>query len=294
MFEVPVHRHLARHVAAIGLCIGVDEHHQLATAQDELIDGVQRRLGQVLRMHQPQHRDVVRDQVEISLEGLDVEQLTHLFQNHPRRRRLPRHHVEAAGHGQPGQHTDYRQLGLGQGLHQAAQLVLQVLLLIQSEERNHLGVVQRIGAGQAEVDGITTLLQRDALQAEFGGLVLVFGERFGVDDVQANLAVRLGLVGLEHLLHTLGVGAQRRQILGHLVRIEEVQVDRLVQLTEDLPGAVGDGVELLFGQIQAHAAQAHTGQQVEGDEGHRDQQQPGAGIDQLFHGAGLSQLSSDR
>ncbi|MNR48131.1 hypothetical protein D3C85_1673280 [compost metagenome] len=62
-----------------------------------------------------------------------------------------------------------------------------------------------------------------------------------------------------------------------------MQVDRLLQLSENLPGAGGDGVELLLGEVEAGIVQRQPGQHVEGQEGHGDQQQAGAGIHQFSH-----------
>ena len=57
----------------------------------------------------------------------------------------------------------------------------------------------------------------------------------------------------------------------------------VVELAKDAFGTLGDGVELLLGQIQAGIAQAQGREHVEGQEGHGDQQQAGAGIHQFLH-----------
>jgi len=112
-----------------------------------------------------------------------------------------------------------------QALNQAADLVLEKLLLIQREERDDLRIALGIGAGQPEVDLVTALVERYRLQAELGGAVFFLGERLRIDHVQLELAARGALIGTQHLLDPTRVVAQRDQVLGGLVRIEEMQLD---------------------------------------------------------------------
>ncbi|MNO68781.1 hypothetical protein D3C76_596210 [compost metagenome] len=281
--------------AGIGFAIGVDERQQLAAAQDELVDGVERLLRQLLGMHQQQYADILGDLVDFRREALQVELLADILQHHPRRTRLLRLHVEAAVHLQIADQPDHRPLRLRQALHQAADVVFEEFLVVQREERDGLGIVQRIGAGQTEVDLLAALVQRHRLQAELGGAVFLFGERLRIDDMQPDLAASLALVGLEQLLDTPGVVAQRHEVLGALVGIEEVQVDRLLQLAKDLLRPVGDGVQALLGQVQARAGEGQPGDHVEGQEQQGDDQQPGPGVHQFLHDSDvLSRLSSGR
>ena len=245
-------------------------------------------------MNQQQHRYVGRDQVHITTQALDMEQLADLLQHHPRRRRLLCAHVEATGQLQSGQHTDHRQFTGCQALHQAADFVFEELLLIQREERNDLRAALGVGSSQTEVDLVAALVQRYRLQAELGRAVLLLGKRLRVDHVQLELAAGSTLIGLEHLLDTTRVVTQRYQVLGGLVRIEEVQFDRRLQAIENALGPLGDGVELLLGQIEPGIGQERAGKTVERQEGQRDQQQPGTGIDESFHVCSLRRLSSDR
>ena len=133
-------------------------------------------------MDQQQHRYIGGDQIDIALQALDMEQLADFLQHHPRRRLL-RAHVEAPGQLQAGKHT-HRQLGSRQALNQAADLVLEKLLLIQREERDDLRIALGIGAGQPEVDLVTALVERYRLQAELGGAVFFLGERLRINHVQ--------------------------------------------------------------------------------------------------------------
>ena len=245
-------------------------------------------------MHQQQHRDLRRDFRGIALEAAQVELLADFLHDHPRRGRFPAGHVEAAIERQRRHQADHRPLRLGQGLHQAADVVFEELLLIEREEGYDLDSVQGVAAGQAEVQVVAALLQGNSLQAELGGLVLVLGERLGIDHLQANPAVRLALVGTQQFFDAPGVVAQRHQFPGTAIRIEEVQVDRLVEAGQDPLGSGTDGVELLLGQVEPHAAEQQAGDHVEGQERQRDQQQPGARGQHAFHRHPLIRLSSGR
>jgi len=132
------------------------------------------------------------------------------------------------------------------------------------------------------------------LQDELGGAVLLLGERLRVDDVQFELAAGGALVGLEHLLDAARVVAQRHQLLGRPVGIEEMQLQRLLQAGEDALGACRNRVELLLGEVQPGIGEQQAGGHVEGQEPQRDQQQPGPGIDDSFHVRSLRRLSSGR
>ncbi|MNN17938.1 hypothetical protein D3C81_1311370 [compost metagenome] len=154
------HRH-----TGIGLAVGVDECQQLAATQDELVDGVERLLRQLLGMHQQQYADILGDLVDFRREALQIELLADILQHHPRRTRLLRLHVEAAVHLQIAHQPDHRPLRLRQALHQATDVVLEEFLVVQREERDGLGIIQRIGAGQTEVDLLAALIQRHRLQA---------------------------------------------------------------------------------------------------------------------------------
>ena len=196
-------------VGLLAFSKGVDKHQQLAAAQDKLVDGVQGRLRQLLRVYQQQHADVVGDLIQAGLEALDLKQLTHFFQHHPRLGGLALHHVVAAINRQTGKQAHCRLLRLSQALNQLAELVLEKLFLIEREERNGLHIIQRVGAGQAKVQGIASGIQRYALQAKAGGFVFGFREGLWVDHVELDLAVGGTLVSTQQFFHAAGVVTQR-------------------------------------------------------------------------------------
>ncbi len=223
-----------------------------------------------------------------------MEQLADVLEHHPRRRRLLGAHVEAAIDLQPRQHPDYRQLRRRQALHQAADLVLEELLLVQREKRNGLGMALGIGAGEAEIDLVAAAIQGHRLQPELCGAVLFLGERLRVDHLQLELATGRPLVGPQQLLDPPRIVAQRHQVSNGPIGIEELQLDGRLQLLENALGALGNGVELLLGQVQPGIGEQQAREDVEDQERQRDQQQPGTRINHSFHVGSLMPLSSDR
>lgn len=243
-------------------------------------------------MQQHQDVDVFRDVLGIGLELLQIELPTQLLDQHPRLGLALRADIEATVGRQAAQQAQGRALGVGQGLQQAADVVLEELFLVRREKLDRLGVVLLIGTGQAEVHGRPALPQRHGLQAELGGLVLFRGKRQRVDDVQADLAVGLALVDFEQFLDPLGIAAHWHQFLRAAVGKVEIQVERLFQLRENLPGASADGIELVLGQVEPDTGEQQPCHQVEGQEQQGNQQQAGSGIQHAFHRIVLTRLSS--
>ncbi len=101
--------------------------------------------------------------------------------------------------------------------------------------------------------------------------------------MQTDHAVGAALVLLEHFRHTALIVAQHHQILAGALGEEEIQINRLFQLLQNLPGAVRQGVQLLFGKVQTGTGQQHPGGHVEGKEGQQQYQQAGTGIHNTFH-----------
>ena len=51
--------------ARVGAAVRIDEQQHSSAAHDELIDGVERLLGQLLRMHHHQHVHVLVDVIDV-------------------------------------------------------------------------------------------------------------------------------------------------------------------------------------------------------------------------------------
>ena len=247
--------------------IGIDEHEQVATAQDELVDRVLRILGKFLRMHEHEHVDVGIDRFDAGrVEVAHVEGLRELLLDRPRIAHLPRLRIEADAHRQARDKGDRRLLRRGQIMDQLGHVVFEEGFLFRLEERNDRLAVGRVGSGQAEEDGLAAGADRHRLQAVGRGPVLVFGERQRVDDLELDVAVRTRRHLLEQLAHARRIGAQLRQVLRALVGIEKIQVDRFVELGKDFLGARRQRVEVVLGEVDAGAAEQHVDDEHEGDE----------------------------
>ena len=144
--------------------------------------------------------------------------------------------------------------------------------MLQRKERNHFTLSQLVGACQTKVQVIAGLVQRYGLQTKFGGAVFSFRERLRVNDVQANLAISLTLVFLQHLLDALGIVAQRHILFTGLIGKEEIQINWLFQVSQNLLSTIGKGIQLLLGKIDTRARQKHVGGHIEGNKSQQQHQ----------------------
>jgi hypothetical protein len=87
---------------------------------------------------------------------------------------------------------------------------------------------------------------------------------------------------LEHLADTRRIRAQSGQLLGRLVREEEIEVDGFLDAGEHVARAFAECVELVLGEIGSHAAQPEVARDHGNDE--RDEQQRECRIAQLRSG----------
>ena len=78
---------------------------------------------------------------------------------------------------------------------------------------------------------------------------------------------------LEQLTHALCIGTQRRRLAARFLREEEVEIDRLLERTDDALRAGRDRVQAAFGQIDARAAQQERDQDHDADEQHGEREQ---------------------
>ena len=221
------------------LRIGIDEDQRVAALQHELVDGVERLVGQVLRMDDHQHVDVVRHLVDVGRDRLHVVELLQLLDHdigHHRAALHRRHQV--AFERQRRHQPDHRLLREGEAVDQLGQIVFEEALALGLEERDDLLVVGRVGGGEAEIDLLAALVERHALEPEGDGAILGRRERLGIEDLQLDLAVGRGRVFLEHLAHALRIDAVGRHLVAELRRIVEAQHDRLVDLAERVARAL--------------------------------------------------------
>ena len=153
---------VGRHAGRRGRCRqrlapGIDHRHQLAAAHHELVDRVQCRGRQVLRLGHQQHLDVRVDHLRVGRHGFHR---VGLPQQHRRGVGLPagprpwRHHhrPRIAVQRQRRHHADHRPFRVRQFVDQLGQVVFQEPLALGLEERDGPLVVLQIGPGQAEID----------------------------------------------------------------------------------------------------------------------------------------------
>jgi hypothetical protein len=125
------------------------------------------------------------------------------------------------------------------------------------EERNRVVGADAVRAREPEVDVLAADVR--GLDAELLGAILVLGERQRIDDVEHELALgRVRRELLEGLRHAGRVSPQRRQALRLLIREEQVEVDRLVDLLQHLARAGRQRVELVLREVDSQAAQQHV------------------------------------
>ena len=145
---------------------------------------------------------------------------------------------------------DHGLLRKGQAVDELGQIVFEKALALGRKERDDLLIVGRVGRGEAEINLVALAVERHRLQAEGDRLVLDIGKRLGVEDFEAELAVRRGDVLLEQFAHALGIDAVGRDLVAETVGIVKAQGNRLVDLRQGVHGAGRQGVEMLGGQIE--------------------------------------------
>jgi hypothetical protein len=254
-FEEARHRIRRILTGRVGGGIRIDEQQDLAAAHDELIDGVQRLGRKLLGMHDHQHVDVVVDVIHIGGQRADREELLDLRQDGPWFAHPARHRIELALHRQGTHQSDHGLLGCAQFVDELGHVVFQELLPVALEFRNRGAAVRRVRARQTEIQRVAAArLQR--LQTELGRPVLLLGERLRIDHPQVHLAAGTGGDLLEEFAHPGRIRHEQRRLLRRRVAREVViQVDGFLELGQHLPGTGRQRVELVLGEIQAHAAQ---------------------------------------
>ena len=277
-----------------GFAVRIDVDDRLAALEHELVDRVLHAVGEARRMHHHQRGDVLVDGIAREREVAHLEALLQLLHHHPGRCRLRAHHVEAAVDLQPGYHADHRLLRRDQAREHLAELVLEELLALGLEERDHLVLAPGIAAGEPEIHLLAAGIERHRLQAELRGLVLGFGEGHRIDHLQPDAPVGAQRVLLEQLAHAPRVAAQRRHVARRLVGEEEVEIDRLLDAVDDLARARGNRVHAVLREVDAQPAEQQVVQRHETHEAERQQRQRQARVDPAVHRHALNPPASFR
>ena len=195
-------------------------------------------------MHDHQDIHILVDVIQVSGQRAHREELFDLRQHGPGVARLAGHGIELSLQRERAQQAHDGFFRIGQFLDELGHVVFQELLPVRLEIRYHRAAVGRIGARQTEVQRFAAagVVGRNRLQPGFGGMVLVIRKGLGVDHVQPDLAGGSRRDLLEEFAHPVRVRhEQRRLLLGGIAREVEIQVDRLLELGEHLPGAPRSG-----------------------------------------------------
>ena len=242
--------HLAR-LRRLQFGVGIDKDQRLAALQHELVDREQCLRRQVLRMHQHQHIDIGRDRIEACRQRLDLVELLQLLDHRHRLARPALHHRRhVTFERQAADQADYGLLRKGQAVDELGQIVFEKALALGRKERDDLLIVGGVGRGEAEINLVALAVERHRLQAKGDRLVLDIGKRLGIEDFEAQLAVRCGDILLEQFAHALGIDAVGRDLVAETVGIVKAQGNRLVDLRQGVHGPGREGVEMLGGQIE--------------------------------------------
>jgi hypothetical protein len=271
--DAAVIRHAGRieltRMKPLGFRIGIDEHQGSPALEHELIDGVERLIGKLLRMHQHQHVDIARNRVEIGAERFDGVELLHLFEHDVRHQRatLHRRH-QVAFEWQLRGETNDRLVRIGKAGDELRQVIFEESLAIRLKERDDRLVVSRIGAGEAEINLLAALIERHALEAEGDGAILDRRERLRIENIEHDLAFGQRRVFAQHLAHAIGKDAVTRDFAAELRRIIETQRDRLVDFGERGARRRRQRIESFLRQVDPHAGEPVSGDDVDGNEKH--------------------------
>ena len=204
-------------------------------------------------MDDGQHVEVGGQAVGRGLDGDEVKGLFP-FADHQLALRHPAalhgHEIHLALQRQAGQEAELAAVELLRLVEELREIVFEELLAIGSEGGNDL-LLLGLDRDEAEVKlpaGAGPGLRGDAGSR---GLLLLGRVGLRVDDVQGDPAVRRAPILAEHLMHALGVVLEGDRQGAGAPRKVEVELDGLLDLGEERPGAGRQRVDLLRGGVEA-------------------------------------------
>ena len=255
---------------AVGFSMGIHEDYGAATAQHELIDGIEGRGAQPLGMHDHEHVHVFGNLRDGLVQDLDFHDLPDAVHDHPGRpsaRGLRKRHLRAAVQGQGAQQAHDFLFGVGQAVDELGEIVFEKFLTALLKERNKFPVVRGIGAHESEIELRVALVDRNAAQAVSDGAIFLFRKGLGVDDVQDQVPAGGLFILLQEFQHPVGITPNAGQFHRQLLRQVKPQGHRLVEPLQNVSAALGQGIEALFREIDTGRPERHVTQDV-----HREKQ----------------------
>ena len=155
--------------------------------------------------------------------------------------------------GDDAQHWLFRRRQI---IDQPCQIIFQILLTGIGEKRDHFDTVDKVCAHQTKIN---YLAFADGLRDQTlrNGLILGFGKRCRIDNLQINHAI--GGIGhfFQHVAHALGIYLQARLRGGQIARIVKFQRHRLFQPRQNIMRAGAQRIKALLGQVEPRTAQKH-------------------------------------
>ena len=184
-----------------------------------------------------------------------------------------RHNATRAGiQRQIGNDTQHRLFRPSQIMQHARQIIFQILLPLSGEIRNNLNAIDQIRADQAEINHLA-LSHRTRHQSLRDGLVLGFGKRLRVDNIQLHHAIGCHGDFFQHVAHTLRLNPQARLIGGNILRIIKFKPYRFIKRRHNIARALREGKQAVLGQIKTGISKRQIGKQIKADKNHAEQYQ---------------------
>ncbi len=163
-------------------------------------------------MDHHQHAGVVGQLLDLTGQRLHVEELLHLRQHlllgHP--------HHGITGEAEPVEHGHDRLAPPSKLRHQPRQVVFQERFAVRCEHADGGPSGGGIGGGQAEEQPLAADAGEtgETVDAESDGAVLLLGKRLGVDDLENDVALGSGRIGIEQRVHPPREGCELRRLFG--------------------------------------------------------------------------------
>ena len=219
-------------------------------------------------MRQNHHLDIVFNHLRIERHIAQSEELPKAIHHRERlaHRGLAHHHgTRVAIQRQGRHHANHRAARVGKLIDQARQIKFQEALTIRLEEGDIAFVIQQIRADQAEINLLTRLIHRHALQAESQRAVLGFAEGLWVQHFKPKLAARDRDIFIQHRAHAFRIGAKGRDGSAKLPRIKQPQRHRVLQARQYAARAIRQRVKFLRCQIEPRARRETLHQHIDAD-----------------------------
>ena len=255
----------------------VEKGQYAATTQHVLVDGKQRLLIELLRMHDHEHIDIVRNRFRCTPQILYIERTLYLGQDEPLLRLAKKYVGRPAIQRQFGDQSNHLLLRVRQAVDQPGQFILQRFFLLRLEIGYRAPFPGGIHPRHPEIGKASCRIDRYSLEAVVHRLGLFVRERLRIFNHQFDLAVSQRGVLLEQFPYPLAVGRDCRRATEQLLGKIETQGDFLIEISKDVLCTLGQGVQAVRCHIETLTLEEYPRSQVDDDQKsrHCDQARPG-------------------